>query len=80
MEVSLTDTNNELAHEREKAEEEKCKLAEALEKAKIKHEQALANKNREISSEIERIKNTWTIKCAKKESGQEKQVNNIFNQ
>ena len=56
MEVSLTDTNNELAHEHDKAEEEKCKLADALEKAKIEHEQALANRNCEISLEIERIK------------------------
>ena len=38
MEVSLTDTNNKLACECEKVKEEKCKLAEALEKTKIKHE------------------------------------------
>ena len=37
MEVSLTDTNNELACEHEKAKEEKCKLAEALQTTKIKH-------------------------------------------
>ena len=41
---------------RKKAEQEKCKLAEALEKAKIEHEQALANKNREVSLKIEQIK------------------------
>ena len=56
MEISLTDTNNKLAGKHEKAKEEKRKLAEALEKTKIEHEQALANKNHEISSEIERIK------------------------
>ena len=56
MEISLIDTNNELAHKHEKAKEEKHKLAEALEQTKIEHEQALTNKNRKISSEIERIK------------------------
>ena len=56
MDVSLTDNNNALVCERNKAEEEKCRLADALEKAKTEHEQALANKNREISSEIKRIK------------------------
>ena len=53
MDVSLTDTNNELNREREKAEQEKRKLAEALEKNKNEYEQALANKNHEVSSEIE---------------------------
>ena len=55
MDVSLMD-NTDLNHEREKVEQEKCKLAEALEKTKIEYKQALANKNREVSSEIERIK------------------------
>ena len=52
MDVSLTD-NTDLNREREKAEQEKHKLAEALEKTKIEYEQALANKNHEVSSEIE---------------------------
>ena len=52
MDVSLTD-NSDLNCEHEKVEQEKCKLAEALEKTKIEYEQALANKNREVSSEIE---------------------------
>ena len=55
MDISLMD-NSDLNREREKAEQEKCKLAETLEKNKIEYEQALANKNREVSSEIERIK------------------------
>ena len=55
MDISLTD-NTDLNREREKAEQEKRKLAEALEKTEIEYEQALANKNREVSSEIERIK------------------------
>ena len=56
MDVSLTDTNSDLNCEREKAEQEKRKFAEALEKTKIEYKQALANKNHEVSSEIERIK------------------------
>ena len=52
MDVSLTDNTN-LNHERKKAEQEKLKLAEALEKAKIEHEQAITNKNHEVSLEIE---------------------------
>ena len=52
MDVSLTD-NSDLNRECEKAEQEKHKLAEALEKNKIEYKQALANKNREVSSEIE---------------------------
>ena len=53
MDVSLMDNNSDLNRERKKAEQEKRKLAEALEKNKIEYEQALANKNCEISSEIE---------------------------
>ena len=56
MEVSLTNTNNELVRKHEKAEEEKRKLAEGWKKTKTEYEQALANKNHEISSEIKRIK------------------------
>ena len=36
--------------------QEKCKLAEKLERTKTEYEQALASKNREVSLEIERIK------------------------
>ena len=55
MDVSLTD-NADLNRERDKAEQEKRKLAEELEKTKTEYEQALASKNHEISLEIERIK------------------------
>ena len=55
MDVTLTD-NADLNRERDKAEQEKHKLAEGLEKTKIEYEQALASKSREVSSEIERIK------------------------
>ena len=55
MDVSLTD-NVDLNCEYNKAEQEKCKLAEELEQTKIEYEQALANKSCEVSSEIERIK------------------------
>ena len=37
-------------------EQEKCKLAEELEKTKTEYEQALASKKREVSLEIEQIK------------------------
>ena len=39
-----------------RAEQEKGKLAEELERTKTEYEQALANKNQEVSLEIERIK------------------------
>ena len=55
MNDSLTD-NADLNQERDKAEQEKCKLAEELERTKSKYEQALTSKNREVSLEIERIK------------------------
>ena len=55
MDVSLTD-NTDVNRERKKADQEKSKLAEALEKIKIEYKQALANKNREVSSKIEQIK------------------------
>ena len=50
MDLSVTD-NNDLNRERDRAEQEKHKLAEELE-----YEQALASKNQEVSLEIERIK------------------------
>ena len=55
MDVSLAD-NVDLNRERDKAEQEKRKLTEELEKTKIEYEQALANKSCEVSSELERIK------------------------
>ena len=78
MDVSLTDNIN-LNHECEKAEQEKHNLVEALEKTKIEYEQALTNKNCEVSLEIEQIKNTWKNKCRKKERKLLKQVNINFN-
>ena len=52
MDVSLTD-NADLNHERDKAEQEKCKLAEELERTKTEYEQALVSKSHEVSLEIE---------------------------
>ena len=52
MDVSLTD-NADLNRERDKAEQEKCKLAEELERTKTEYEQALANKSREVNAELE---------------------------
>ena len=55
MDFSVTD-NEDLNHEQDRAEQEKRKLAEELEKTKTEYEQALASKNCEVSLEIERIK------------------------
>ena len=55
MDFSVTD-NADLNHERDRAEQEKRKLAEELERTKTEYEQALASKNCEVSLEIERIK------------------------
>ena len=55
MDISVTD-NEDPNRERDKVEQEKCKLVEELEKTKTKYEQALASKNREVSLEIEQIK------------------------
>ena len=55
MDVSVTD-NADLNRERDRAEQEKRKLVEELEKIKTEYEQALTSKNREVSLEIERIK------------------------
>ena len=55
MDFSVTD-NEDLNRECDRAEQEKRKLAEELEKTKTEYEQALASKNREVSLEIERIK------------------------
>ena len=48
MDVSLTD-NADLNRERNKAEQEKRKLVEELERTKTEYEQALASKSREVS-------------------------------
>ena len=55
MDFSVTD-NKDLNHERDRAEQEKRKLAEELEKTKTEYEQALTSKNRKVSLEIEQIK------------------------
>ena len=55
MDFSVMD-NADLTHECDKAEQEKRKLVEELERTKTDYEQALASKNREVSLEIERIK------------------------
>ena len=55
MDFSVTD-NEDLNREHDRAEQEKRKLAEELEKTKTEYEQALASKNREVSLEIEQIK------------------------
>ena len=55
MDISLTD-NADLNWERDKAEQEKRKLVEELERTKSEYEQALASKSCEVSLEIERIK------------------------
>ena len=52
MDISLTD-NTDLNRECDKAEQEKRKLVEELEKTKTEYEQALASKSREVSLEIE---------------------------
>ena len=55
MDLSLTD-NADLNRERDKAEQEKRKLAKELERTKTEYEQGLASKSCEVSLEIERIK------------------------
>ena len=55
MDLSVTD-NADLNRERDRAEQERRKLAEELERTKTEYEQALANKNQEVSLELERIK------------------------
>ena len=48
MDFSVAD-NEDLNHERDRAEQEKRKMAEELEKTKTEYEQALASRNREVS-------------------------------
>ena len=76
--VSLMD-NADLNREHNKAEQEKRKLAEELGKTKTEYEQALASKSHEVSLEIERIKNTWKNKCARKERKLLEQANISYN-
>ena len=52
MDISLTD-NADLNRKCDKAEQEKRKLAEELERTKTEYKQALASKNHEVSLEIE---------------------------
>ena len=55
MDFSVTD-NADLNREHDRAEQEKHKLAEELERTKTEYEQALANKSREVCLEIVQIK------------------------
>ena len=55
MDLSVTD-NADLNRERDRAEQERRKLVEELERTKTEYEQALAKKNQEVSLEIEGIK------------------------
>ena len=55
MDVSLTD-NVDLNRECDKAEQEKRKLAEELERTRTEHEQALTSNSHEVSLEIEQMK------------------------
>ena len=64
MDVSLTNNNDELNH-CQKVEEENRVLSETLAKTQLEYEQALTNKNCEISSEIERIKRTMEDQMCK---------------
>ena len=52
MDFSVMD-NEDLNRECDRVEQEKCRLAEELEKTKTDYEQALASKNRGVSLEIE---------------------------
>ena len=65
MDFSVMD-NADLNLERDRAEQEKRKLAEELERTKTKYEQALASKNREVSLEIEGIKKHMEEQMRKK--------------
>ena len=79
MDVSSTmDANNELLREKQKAEEEKCIFEETLAKTKTEYEQALANKNCEINSEIERIrKNMEDQICREREQAAKASENQL---
>ena len=68
MDVSLTD-NADLNRERDKAEQEKRKLAEELERTKTEYKQALASKSHEVSSRNRANKKTYGRTNAKGKSG-----------
>ena len=79
MDFSVTD-NADLNRKHDRAEQEKRKLVEELERTKTEIEQSLTIKNREVSLEIERIKkNTWKNKCVRKERKLLEQVNISYN-
>ena len=60
MDVSSSmDTVTKLNCAKQKSKEEKCLVEERLVKAKADYEQALKDRNCEISMKIERIKNIW---------------------
>ena len=65
MDVSLTD-NVDVNREWDRAEQEKRKLTEKLERTKTDYEQALVSKSREVSLEIERIKKHMEEEMRKK--------------
>ena len=68
MDLSVTD-NADLNRERNRAEQEKRKLVEELERTKTEYEQAFANKNQEVNLEIERIKKTYGRTNTQRKSG-----------
>ena len=65
MDVSLTD-NADLNLECDKAEQEKHKLPEELERTKTEYEQAFTSKSHEVSLEIEQIKKHMKEQMRKK--------------
>ena len=68
MDVSLTD-NADLNRECDKAEQEKRKLAEELERTKTEYEQTLASKSCEVSSRNRANKKTYGRTNVKGKSG-----------
>ena len=78
MDLSVTD-NPDLSRERDRAEQEKRKLAEELERTKTEYEQALASKNREVSLEIERIKKHMEEQMRKERAEATKTTNISYN-
>ena len=56
---SSTDTAAELNHIKQQAEQEKREIEERLAKTKAEYEQVIQNKNHEVTTEIECIKNRY---------------------
>ena len=77
---STTDANNELLREKQKAEEEKRIVEEMLAKTKTEYEQALANKNREINSEIEHIRKNTEDQIRKEREQAKNQLKTIMSE